>query len=111
MNDDIYLNDGATYTNGVYYPEEPAEQVEEAAKQKAAVASSYPIMHDVAEWFKDAIADSRDLTNIDLNKTEINGVAVSLNVSIEAQVFAYHLLANALEDKSKEFEEFMGENE
>ena len=109
MFDDLYLRDGATETNGIYYPEKPEEQVEAEVKQKGTIASSYPIMGDVAEWFKEAIADSNDLNNIDLNKTEINGVSVS--VSAEAQLLAYQLLGQLLTDKAKEFDEFMQERE
>ena len=106
MNDDLYLRDGETYTNGVYYPEEPQEQVEEIQQKRGVIAASYPVMEDVAEWFANSIADAKDLTNIDLHRTEINGVNVSLRVSVEAQVLAYHLLAQALQDKSQEFEEW-----
>lgn len=106
MNDDIYLRDGETYTNGVYYPDVPEAQVEEETKQKAVVASSYPIMDDVANWFDTAIAEAKDLSNIDLTVTEINGVKVTMAVSAEAQVLAYQLLAQALQDKKGEFAEF-----
>lgn len=109
--DDLYLRDGETYTNGTYYPKEPEEQVEEAVKQKGTVAASYPIMGDIAQFFQDAIADSSDLRNIDLNKTEINGVSVTVNVSAEAQLLAYQLLGQLLQDKAKEFDEFMQEHE
>jgi hypothetical protein len=106
MNDDLYLRDGETYTNGTYYPDVPQEQVDEEVKQKGIIASSYPIMNDVADWFDSAIADSKDMTNIDLTVTEINGVKVSMSVSAEAKVLAYHLLTQALQDKKAEFAEF-----
>lgn len=111
MFDDLYLRDGATETNGIYYPEKPEEQVEAEVKQKGTIASSYPIMGDVADWFKEAIADSNDLNHVDFTKTEINGVAVSMNVSVEAQVLAYQMLGQLLTDKAKEFDEFMQERE
>lgn len=106
MNDDLYLNDGETYTNGVYYPEVPEDQKEDEAKHKGVIASSYPIMEDVANWFKEVIDDTKDMRNIDMQKTEINGVAVSLNVSIEAQVFGYMIANQVLSDKAAEFAEF-----
>jgi hypothetical protein len=111
MFDDLYQRDGADYTNGTYYPEKPEEQVEAEVRQKGTIASSYPIMGDVATWFKEAIADSNDLNNIDLNKTEINGVNVTMSVSAEAQLLAYQLLGQLLTDKAKEFDEFMQERE
>jgi hypothetical protein len=104
--DDLYLRDGETYTNGVYYPDVPEAQVEEETKQKGILASSYPVMDSVADWFDSAIADAQDLTNIDLTMTEINGVQVTMNVSAAAQVLAYQLLTQALQDKKAEFAEF-----
>lgn len=106
MNDDLYLRDGETYTNGVYYPELPQEQVEAEVKQKGILASSYPVMNDIADWFDTAIKDAQDLSNIDLTITEINGVKVTMAVSAEAQVLAYQLLTQALQDKKAEFAEF-----
>lgn len=106
MFDDLYQRDGETYTNGTYYPAVPEEQVEAEVKQKSVIASSYPIMDDVANWFDEAIADSKDITNIDLTLTEINGVKVTMSVSAEAQILAYQLLGQALQDKKAEFEEF-----
>jgi hypothetical protein len=104
--DDLYLRDGETYTNGVYYPDVPEAQVEEEVKQKGIIASSYPVMDSVADWFDQAITDAQDLSNIDLTITEINGVKVTMAVSAEAQVLAYQLLTQALQDKKAEFAEF-----
>lgn len=106
MDDDLYKNDGATYTNGVYYPEVPAEQVEDEAKARGILASSYPVMDDVAEWFKQSIADCDSISNIEIQAMTVHGVKYTREVSVQAQVLAYQLLKQALEDKAKEFSEF-----
>lgn len=105
-NDDLYLRDGADYTNGIYYPETPTEQVEEEAKEKAVIASSYPVMDDVAEWFQEAIKECDSITNIDMNKVTIGEVTYSRATSVEGQVLAYQLLKQLLSDKAAEFGEF-----
>lgn len=106
MGDDLYVNDGETYTNGVYYPEEPVEQVEETAKAKGVLAASYPILDDVADWFRDAIAELGDIDSIDSQQTTINGVTVSTKVSIEAQYYGNQIARQLLRDKFKEFSEW-----
>lgn len=106
MNDDLYLRDGADYTNGIYYPEVPTEQKEEEAKHKGTIASSYPIMDDVANWFDEAITECSDIANIETSTTTINGVKYSRTIHVEAQVLAYQLLKQLLQDKAAEFKEF-----
>jgi hypothetical protein len=107
MNDgDLYLRDGADYQNGVYYPEAPIAQVEEEQKAIGIKASSYPVMDDVANWFKEAIADCDSISNIETSIQTLNGVKYSRTISIEGQVFAYQLLKELLQDKANEFQEF-----
>lgn len=106
MDDDIYLRDGAAYTNGVYYPETPVEQVEEEQKAKGIKASSYPVMDEVAEWFDAAIKECDSISNIEMQTMTVSGVKYSRATSIEGQVMAYQLLKQLLKDKAVEFEEF-----
>lgn len=107
MNDgDLYLRDGADYQNGIYYPDAPEEQVEEEQKAIGVKASSYPVMDDVADWFKTAISECDSVSNIEVATMTMNGVKYSRSVSVEAQVLAYQLLKELLQDKANEFQEF-----
>lgn len=105
-NDDLYLNDGETYTNGVYYPETPEDQKEEEVKAKGVIASSYPVMDNVADWFTNAIKECDSIDNIEMTEMTVKDIKYSRAVSIEGQIFAYQLLKELLSDKAAEFAEF-----
>lgn len=106
MGDDLYQNDGESFTNGVYYPTVPEEQIEEEIRAKSIMAGSYPIMDNVADWFKDAIKECDSISNIETTTVTINNVKYSRTIHIEAQVLAYQLLKSLLSDKANEFGEF-----
>jgi len=104
-NDDIYVNDGESY-NTAYYPEVPTEQAEAEAQQKALIATAYPIMDDIADWFADSIASCDNMHNIEMKQITINGAKYTRNASIEGQVLAYQMLKDLLQEKATEFAEF-----
>jgi hypothetical protein len=106
MDDQLYLRDGEFETNGVIYAEEDRDIVEERAKQDGVLAASYPIMKDVADWFQECISECDSLTNIEMVAQTVNGVKYERTVSIEAQVLAYQLLKQLLEDKKNSWGEF-----
>jgi hypothetical protein len=63
-------------------------------------------MDDVADWFKQAITECDSIANIEVATMTVHGVKYSRAVSVEAQVLAYHLLKEMLQDKANEFQEF-----
>ena len=98
-----YVNDGATYD---WQPPQPEVQQEADKHIKAVVAPSFPIMDDVAQWFDEQIADSRDRRNIQVTALTVNGVKYSREVSVEAQVLAMELLEQKLTAKRAEWGTF-----
>ena len=98
-NDDLYQIDGETYTNGIYYPEVPTEQAEAEKAKQGKMASSYPVMDDVADWFKEQIelADSVQY---------VKSYADVEKVPIEDTLRAFDIVRLLLETKSHEFAEF-----
>lgn len=104
---DIYVNDGESFADqGAYYPQIPTEQKEAELKEKAITAASYPVMADVAEWFKQAILDADDIHNIEITRLTQDGVTYSRVVSIEAQVLAFQLYKEKMQEKFDEFKQF-----
>lgn len=104
--DDLYLNAGDDFQAGIYYPSEDEEAKKEEAEQKAVQASSYPIMDDVADWFREQIEECDHLENISIDSMTINGVNYSRKISVEAQLLAFQLLKTGFTDKLTEFQEF-----
>lgn len=110
MSDDIYLNDGETYTPpGVYYPktENPATDAE--LQTQAAIAQSLPIMGEVAAWFEQEIQNCDNIHNIQVTSLTVNGVKYGRDISVEAQVLAFQLLKEMLQNKARDFESFKDE--
>lgn len=105
-NDDVYVNDGETYQDTAYYPTEPQEQKESQAHDAGIKAASYPIMPELAEWFQTAITDCDNIHNIQVTAMTVNGVQYSRQISVEAQVLAYQLLKEKLQEKAEEFAKF-----
>ena len=102
MNDDamMYPQEGSSYdADTTYYPGEPLERKQEEQKDNAVLASSYPIMGAVADWFHDAAMDAMDITNIDLES----------KVPVEVQVKAYQLYQAKMIEKAREFEDWRTE--
>jgi hypothetical protein len=97
--DDILVNDGDQYTNGVYYPPEDAAVKEAEIKQKAAQATSYPIMDDVADWFKEQIDECDSAQNI-------KAYALANGYTLEESLAAFDIAATLLRAKAAEFGEF-----
>lgn len=97
--DDILLNDGDQYTNGVYYPPEDAVVKEAEQTQRAVQATSYPIMDDVADWFKEQIASCDSAQNI-------KAYAIANGLSLEESLNAFDIARTILEAKAAEFGEF-----
>jgi hypothetical protein len=109
---DIYVNPGITdVLGGAYYPGEPEERKAAEKDQAAPVAASYPIMEDVAEWFKQQIASCDDMHNIQVSKMTIGGTVYERSISVEAQVLAYQLLKEKLTDKFNTFKDFSKETD
>lgn len=104
--DDIYPRSGETFESTAYYPKPDEEQATEDEQKAGVIAASLPIMDDVADWFREQIAASSDVHNIQTTAMTINGVQYSRTVSIEAQVLAYQLLKELLAGKLQEFETF-----
>ena len=104
--DDVPITDGESFQNGVYYPTTPKERVEAEVTQAVIKASSYPVMEDVAEWFKDAIFSCSAISNIQITTMDVNGIKYDRKTSVEAQVLAYQLLETMLTNKFDEFREF-----
>ncbi len=109
--DDVYQLDGEAFQDTVYSPGIPAERIEAEAREAAIIASSYPVMEDVANWFLTQIADCNDLHNIQMTALTINGARYDRKTSIEAQVLAYQLLQEKLTEKFQAFKLFAGEDE
>lgn len=107
MSDDLYLNTGESFE--AYYPKEDTERKEKETKKAGAKAASYPILSDLAEWFEEAVKDCDNLDNIQTQTITMNGNAYERTVSIEAQVLAYQLLKQKLQEKYLEFQEFKKE--
>lgn len=103
--DDVYVNAGDSYDT-TYYPEAPEEQQEEERHEKMIRAASYPIMDDLADWWKDMIEGCDDIHNIAMTEMTINDVKYTRAVSIEAQVLAYQLLKEKLIEKYQMFQGF-----
>lgn len=106
MDDQLYLRDGEDQTNSIIYAVEDTEVVEERSKQNGVLMQSYPIMGDVAQWFDECIEQCSDIANIEMVAKTVNGVKYERTVSIEAQVLAYQLLRQLLEDKKNSWGEF-----
>lgn len=105
--DDLYLHSGETYDGPpAYYPKEPEAQVDERRKEHTVIAASYPIMADIADWFRTEIDACDRISNIETRAISANGMHYSLKVSIEAQVLAYQLLREKLEGKLQQFAQF-----
>lgn len=102
--DDLYINDGASYEDQYY--DIPAERKEAEREKAAVIQSSLPVIKDVHDWFETAIDLCDSLDNIQTRQITINDVKVDVNVSIEAQLYAYQLLKQLLTDKQAEFKEF-----
>ncbi len=100
MDDSIlYPNDGADYANGVYYPGEPREQKEAQSREDAVIASSYPVMEKVAEWF----AEQVDATD---SRANIRAYAEVHKLDLDLTSRAFDIVHDLLEAKSHEFAEF-----
>jgi hypothetical protein len=108
---DIYLNDGDTYQNGIYYPDAPEAQTAKIADEEAIKAASYPVLGKVHSWFKEQIDKSPNITNIQMTALTVNGVKYERNVSIEAQALAFQLMQQLLIEKAAEFKDFAEEND
>jgi CRISPR/Cas system CSM-associated protein Csm4 (group 5 of RAMP superfamily) len=108
--DELYVNSGEGYDTDTFYaPKPPADQVEQEVSQQAVKAASYPIMGDLEQWFADWIAECNDLDNIQFDVTNIGGVTIDRKVSVEAQILAYRLLKERIQEKHREFEDFKHE--
>lgn len=107
--DDIYVNAGDSYDTGTQYYDVPAEQKEEEIKEAAIKAASYPILGDVADWFEAQINQCESIENIQFDVTTIQGITVDRKISVEAQVLAYRMLRQLLDDKYQEFKDFRRE--
>ena len=103
--DDIYVNAGDSYDT-TFYPDVPQERIEEESHEKAIRAASYPIMDELADWWKDMIESCDDIHNISVTEMTLNDVKYSRTVSIEAQVLAYQLLKEKPIEKYQLFQGF-----
>lgn len=106
--DDLYVNAGDSYNTpvGEYYPAPPAERVEEERQERAIKAASYPIMDDLADWWKAMIDGCDDIHNIAMTDMTVNDVKYTRSVSIEAQVLAYQIVKEKLIEKYQLFQNF-----
>jgi hypothetical protein len=99
QDDNLYVNDGDQYTNGVYYPPEATVVKEAEQKQKSVQSTSYPIMNDVADWFNEQIA-------ICDSATFIKSYAKENNISMDEAHAGFEVARTLLESKAVEFAEF-----
>lgn len=106
-NDDIYLASADENVDTTYYPEEDREQKEKAIETAGITAASYPIMPAIYAWFDEQAKECGNIHNVKTSSLTINGVKVSRTVSVEAQVFAYQLLEELLQDKASKFRSFV----
>lgn len=106
--DDSYTNDGQQM-NGIYYPETNTEGEVEASVEKAKLESSFPVIEDLIEWFDIQIDLCDSIDNINLVTWNVNGVEIGTKVGIEAQIYGYQLLKQKLEEKKREYENFIQE--
>lgn len=98
-NDDLYTVDGEAFTNGVYYPDTPSEIKEEAQQKQGIIASSYPVMDDVADWFKEQIENVNTVSYV-------KSYAEIEKVPLETAMRAFDVVRVLLESKAMEFAEF-----
>lgn len=108
MSDNLYPNAGDDY-NTAYYPAPPAEQTEEIAASQAIKAASYPILPSIGEWFENQINECDNIHNIQVTSITINGIKYSRDISVQAQVLAYQLLKEKLQEKYDEFKDYKHE--
>lgn len=101
--DDLYLNNGETYQDAAYYPDQPEERTETEQHEAAILAASYPIMGDVYSWFKENI-DACD------SRRNIIAYATSHDYDIEDCARAFDIVRELLEAKSQDFEQFRKED-
>jgi hypothetical protein len=108
MSDDIYPNDGSAFDTAAYAAE-PEERIADEVAHASMKAASYPILGDVAGWFEEQLAQCDSIDNIQFDLTVIAGMPVERKLSVEAQVLAYRMLKELLNDKYREFEDFRHE--
>lgn len=107
-----YLNDGASYSDSTdWQPPKPEVQTEAANQVKSVVATSYPVINDVADWFEQQINNCDNIHNIQVASTTINGVKYTREIHVEAQVLAYQMLKDLLLEKARDWEGFGSDNE
>lgn len=110
-NDDIYVNEGSSYDNGVYYPNAPEERLEAEREDSAKKSASYPVLKEIASWFERQIQACDSMDNIQIETLEVNGVKFSRTVSVEAQVLAMQLLKQQLQMQYEEYKTFQEEHD
>lgn len=103
IDDDIYINNGETYQDATYYPEEPQERKESEASDAAIIAASYPIMADVYDWFNEQIAATDSRRNI-------QAYATSHGLELNLCSTAFDIVRELLEGKQQEFQQFRRED-
>jgi hypothetical protein len=105
---DLYQNSGDSYDT-TFHADMPQERIEEEVKAAAVKAASYPILGDVADWFDEQIKACDSVDNINFDIQTIGGVSVDRKLSVEAQVLAYRMLKELLNEKYQEFKDFKHE--
>jgi hypothetical protein len=102
--DDIIPSDSGAYPD--YQPEEPQERKQAEREATSAIATSYPIMDDVKQWFTDSIIDFDSIDSIQMEAITVNGVLYDRKVSIEAQLLAQKLCKQKFIDKAQAWGDF-----
>jgi len=105
MDGNLLPRDGESFDN-TYYPEPPIEQQEAEQAEKGKKAASYPVLPEIAEWFQNRIKACDTIDNIQITTTTVNGVGYDRNMHVEAQILAYQLLKQLLEQEYHKWQEF-----
>lgn len=99
----LYPRDGQSYDNADNYFDEPQERKEDEREETNEENYTVPFLTKIHAWFDDEIAAADSIENIKVESVTINGVVYSSAVSIEAQVLAFRLLKQKLQEKKDEF--------
>lgn len=111
VDDDVYVNEGSSYDNGIYYPGEPEERKEAEEEQAAEKAGPIPVLQNVHQWLLDQAKECDNIHAIEVTELTINGVKYSRKVSVEAQVLCMQLMKERMNTKAEEFKDFAEEQD
>lgn len=100
--DSLYPRDGQEFEGDSYF-DQPAERTEIEREEKNAEYESVPFLKSIHTWFDENIASADSIDNIDMQSATINGVTYHPPTSTDAQILAYKMFKQLLEEKKATF--------